>query len=375
MFRLSAFALLLALGPLYAAALAAQTPHWKQQYFYDNNQDDLTINDLKFSSAQRGIAIGFLADRENKGKPKPVTLVTSDGGTHWTMIPGKEIGLSLFLLDDSVGWMATPKAIWQTVEGGRTWTKLKELKDIHQLYFLNREHGFAIGDAKSVYQTEDGGKTWTEVEAAKKPKSNPEYTSYNTIDFADAKNGIIAGGSYPPRRDNPVPDWLDPAHTQRQREWPTLSILLETRDGGKTWSPSTAPLLGRVARLCLSPDGWGLSLFAFEYAFEWPSEVYAIDMKDGKSVVSFHAKDRVVTDIALLPGKNAFIAAIEPPGKAPNLPIPGKVKMLRTEDLKKWQEMDVDYRAVATRVILAPVDLQHVWAATDTGMILQMVTQ
>ena len=35
--------------------------------------------------------------------------------------------------------------------------------------------------------------------------------------------------------------------------------------------------------------------------------------------------------------------------------------------------MDVDYRAVAQRAVLAAWDAQHVWVATDTGMILGRV--
>lgn len=366
MFRILALAFLLSL------TLAAQSPHWTRQYFYDDNEDDLTINDLQFSSAQRGIAIGFLSSRDNSGKPKPVVLTTSDGGAHWSMLRTKESGLSLFLLDDSVGWMVTENAIWQTVEAGRSWTRLSKLKDVNRVYFLDRNRGFAVCDKKSVYETKDGGKNWSEVEAAKKPEANPDYTSYDAIDFADAKNGIIAGGSSPPRHDAPLPEWLDPARAERRREWPTLSIVLETRDAGRTWAANTAPLLGRCVRVRLAPDGWGLSLFEFENAFQWPSAVYAINLRTGKSVESFHAKNRVVTDVALFDGQQAFLAAIEPPGKAPNLPIPGKVKILRTSDLKNWQSMDVDYRAVATRVILAAVDPKHVWAATDTGMILKL---
>lgn len=356
----------------FALTLAAESPHWVRQYFYDDNEDDLTINDLQFSSPQRGIGVGFLAHRDNSGKPKPVVLVTSDGGDHWSMIRTKEAGLSLFLLDDSVGWMVTDNAIWQTLEAGRSWTRLSKLKDITQVYFLDRNRGFAVGAKKSVYETNDGGKNWQEVAAAKKPDADADYTSYDAIDFADAKNGIIAGTAAPPRHDRALPEWLDPAHARLRREWPTLSIVLETRDAGRNWSPGTAPLLGRCTRLSLSPDGWGLSLFAFEHAFQWPAEVYSLNLRTGKSEESFHAKNRVVTDIAIFPGKHAYLAAIEPPGEVPNLPIPGKVKMLRTDDLKNWQSMSVDYRAVATRVILAPVDASHIWAATDTGMILKL---
>jgi hypothetical protein len=55
------------------------------------------------------------------------------------------------------------------------------------------------------------------------------------------------------------------------------------------------------------------------------------------------------------------------------LPIPGKVKMLTSTDLSVWTEMPVDYKAVGRSLVLAGPDPEHVWAATDTGMILQMV--
>ena len=47
--------------------------------------------------------------------------------------------------------------------------------------------------------------------------------------------------------------------------------------------------------------------------------------------------------------------------------------MLSSVDLVEWKEMDVDYRAVATTLVLAGPDREHLWAATDTGMILHLV--
>jgi hypothetical protein len=47
--------------------------------------------------------------------------------------------------------------------------------------------------------------------------------------------------------------------------------------------------------------------------------------------------------------------------------------MLVSSNRKVWLEMDVDYRAVAQRAILAAPDAAHVWVATDTGMILNLV--
>jgi hypothetical protein len=46
--------------------------------------------------------------------------------------------------------------------------------------------------------------------------------------------------------------------------------------------------------------------------------------------------------------------------------------MYESADLKVWREMDIDYRAVAQRAMLAAIDAKHIWVATDTGMILSL---
>ena len=86
---------------LFVAALPA-AERWDIQYSYDQLQSSLVITDLKFPSAKRGIASGYILD---KGKSKPTVVVTSDGGLHWALVPVKEIGNSLFFLDESIGWM------------------------------------------------------------------------------------------------------------------------------------------------------------------------------------------------------------------------------------------------------------------------------
>jgi hypothetical protein len=45
---------------------------------------------------------------------------------------------------------------------------------------------------------------------------------------------------------------------------------------------------------------------------------------------------------------------------------------MHSKDLKAWTNMDVDYRAVARRVVVAAHDQANVWLATDTGMILKL---
>jgi Photosynthesis system II assembly factor YCF48 len=372
-----------------ALALALSAPllfaeKWKVQYFYDQDRAEFVIEDLAFPSARRGVAVGTIFDQISGKKIQYTALVTSDGGEHWSLEPVKEHPRSIFFLNDSIGWMVTDNSIWFTEESGRGWKKISDQKKpdkklgpiatgglILRVWFLDAQHGYAIGYQKTMLETRDGGRTWTPVEEAAKPTANAAYTAYTRICFND-KFGVVVGGSTPPRRDDArLPSWMDPEEAVKRRQIPTLTILVQTNTAGEKWTATTAPLFGIVTSVRLSKPA-GLLVFGFNESFDWPSEVYRLDTIGGKNTRVFREKNRRVIDSAVFPGPRAFLGAIEPPGKLNSLPIPGKVKMLTTTDFSVWTEMDVDYKAVARSLVLAGPDAEHLWAATDTGMILRL---
>jgi photosystem II stability/assembly factor-like uncharacterized protein len=360
----SVFCVLTSVLPLCAAK-------WQVSYFYDKDNSSLVINDLQFPSPARGVAAGYL---EEKGDSKPVSVTTDDGGARWTVSKLKAVPISLFFLNDKLGWMVTPDGIWRTVDAGREWREIpKSPKLLMKVYFLDEVRGFAIGAHKLAYQTEDGGKTWEPIAAAADPHTDPEYTVYNNITFVTGRTGLISGFSAPPRAgDSGKPDWLDPQDVTTRREWPHLSIMLDTRDGGKTWKPSTASMFGRITRESFLPNGRGLGLIEFTDTFKWPSEVHLIDGTTGKSSIVYNATDRAITDVLLLPSGTGYLAGVEVVGKLQHTPIPGKLKILRSEDSSDWRETEVDYRATAVRAMLRAAGDGSLWVATDTGMILKL---
>jgi hypothetical protein len=366
---------------LFAPVLSAE--RWTLQYFYDEAHVKLTIVDLAFPTAQRGIAVGWT--EEGDKKPKPVALVTSDEGAHWAMIPLQDLPRSVFFLNESQGWVVGEQGIWYTEESGRSWRKIsdqikpdKKLRPqppgglILNVWFTDALHGYGVGYQKTVVETSNGGRTWTPLADASKPSGNPVFTGYSQIAF-DGPIGMIAGAAIPPRRDlGPFPTWMDPERASKARQVPTLTLVLQTQDDGAHWSTDNAPLIGFVSALRIAaPDA--LYVFSYNASFQYPSEVYHSDFKTGASTSVFREPDRRVTDVALFPGPVAFLAAVEPTGKLNTVPIPGRVKMLTSTDLKEWKEMPVDYRAEATTLTLAGPDAKHLWAATDTGMILRLV--
>jgi hypothetical protein len=364
----------------------ALAQRWTMQYFYDEIRTTLVLEDLAFPSAQRGVAAGTIYDRNGAPK-KHVVMISSDGGEHWSLQEVTDHPRSLFFLNDSMGWMIADHGIWFTEESGRSWKKIGEqIKPdrklrpkpegglILRVWFLDPQHGFAAGLQKTALETHDGGHSWTPLAEGAKPAANPSFTAYTGIAFERSKIGMIVGSAIPPRPGDAdqLPPWMDPAEAaKRRRQVPVLTLLLQTVDGGASWKNSTAPVFGNVRSLRLAGRD-GLYVMGFNESFEWPSEVYRLNLSTGDSTRVFREKNRRVSDSALFVGPRIFLAAVEPPGQLNSSPIPGKVKILTSANFTDWKEMDVDYKAVARSVILAGPDADHLWCATDTGMILHL---
>ena len=342
---------------------------WKIQFSYDKYQSVLDLHDLQCPSEARCIAAGVIS--EKNARSRNTLLLSVDQGRNWSFVDIRERPISLFFLNDSQGWMVTDRGVWATDEGGRSWRKLEGLKKgIVRVHFLDPSRGFAIGFPKAVLATADGGKTWTKVAAAETPDTNAEQTVYDCIAFL-GQHGVITGRVAGPQ-DEREPIWLNPEEAQFRRQRRTKVAILETQDGGATWKDWTSSAYGDIARARLAPDGW-VALFEYREYYTVPSSVVKLSFGSKNLKTFFREPDRAVTDFALLPNGEAILAAVEPPGTSNQVPIPGKLKMLRSRNLKVWVEMDVDYRAVAQRVTLASPDAKHIWAATDTGMILNLV--
>src|SRR5262249_15325348 len=148
--------ILLASGP--APARDDEPGHWKLQYFYDQYRSSFIIADLKFPSDKQGIAVGAISDGKSF---KPTSAITSDGGAHWTLSSLQDTLESIFSLTDSLGWMVTAKGVWRTEEFGKSWRKLASMKGLARVYFVDADHGWAVGARKQIYETKNGGTQWT----------------------------------------------------------------------------------------------------------------------------------------------------------------------------------------------------------------------
>ena len=321
-------------------------------------------------SEKRGVLVGVI---DKKGRTRNVCFVTNDGGENWTEVKLKDTPVSLFFLNDSIGWMVTRKDLYVTEESGLTWKKIKAPNELLKVYFRDPMNGWGVGLEKNVWRTTNGGHDWEPVPEAEKPQSDENRTVYAWIAFADENIGMIGGWNVPRRPQPRVPAWMDPASARRRYQIPQLSLILETKNGGESWNPTTASIFGQITQMKLSKEGWGVGLITFKDTFEWPSEVHLISLKSGGSSRVYREKDRRITDIAVgAPPGPIYLGGVEQLGPVFDSPIPSKVKILVSRNGKDYREMEVDYRAVARNVLLSAVSPIHVWAATDTGMVLKL---
>jgi len=339
------------------------------QFYYNKDQSILDFRDLQCPSVQRCIAAGVIIEKNDHERGS--VLVTSDGGKQWSFVELRDRPLSMFFLNESVGWIAAEHGVRETEESGRTWKKVEGLKKgIQRIFFINRSHGYAIGFPNALYETTDGGKTWPAMPATSDVTlAKSEAISYDCIDFL-GDYGLIMGSVIGPGAER-LPAWMDPLSHRYERK--SMVAALETLDGGKSWKSIRASAYGSVAEMKLSKDGFALVLFQYKDSYSVPSDIVKLrfGLKPAGSV--FSERDRAVTNILMLPGGETLVAAVETPGNSNQVPIPGKLKILRSKNLRVWAEMDADYRAVAQRAVLAAADAHHIWVATDTGMILNLV--
>jgi photosystem II stability/assembly factor-like uncharacterized protein len=335
-------------------------PRWKIQFIYDHADSNFAIEDLECPTTRHCVAAGLIDDK--KGHEQGAVVVTSDAGLHWSQYEVKERPFSLFFLNDSQGWMVTDRGLWSTVEGGRAWVKVQTRKGILQVWFLDADHGYITGVKGLVQQTADGGKTWANLETSGQAPDAPSL-SYDIISF-QGKHGVIIGAT-----DASSLTFFDPVTVLRGK-----ITVLETLDGGQKWNYGTIPIDGELAQLRMSNKGSVVTLILYsDPKYPVASAVFETPLRSKNSRMVFAERDRATTDIALLYDGGAVLVAVEPPGNSTQVPIPGKLKILKSGNLKVWQEMDVDYRAVAQRAIIAAPDAEHMWVATDTGQILGLV--
>ncbi len=203
---------------------------------------------------------------------------TDDGGHTWIRQEVEMEAINLFFLNESIGWAAGRQRekdqnnveriygiIKQTTDGGKTWTiQFKELLGkgvyngaLYDVYFVDDDNGWALGDNDVFLRTTDGGKHWEQRKTGTK-------LYFGKIWFSDAKTGWIAGKAAEEKgfiiyTNDGGKHWQVQHKKERvgfyalffldkkmgwvtgSTEYEEQSWLLYTENGGKTWSEMLMP--------------------------------------------------------------------------------------------------------------------------------------
>ena len=102
------------------------------------------------------------------------------------------------------------------------------------VWFVDPQHGWAVGDFGVILHTDDGGQHWS-------PQVSGVTCTLSSVCFVDARTGWVAGGmAYPYLHDS-------------------SGVVLSTRDGGLSWQrePVLLPALRKI-RFLTERQGWAV---------------------------------------------------------------------------------------------------------------------
>jgi photosystem II stability/assembly factor-like uncharacterized protein len=206
-------------------------------------------------------------------------LLTTDPTTHAPAIS------ALAFIDPNHGWALTSSQLLETTDGGQTWAERlsDERKAFYSLTFVNPTTGWIVGSQKDdagykalVMQTTDGGKTWRQQAVNVAPQPNARVAPrLLSVSFCDPNIGwatgsdlivhtVNGGETWEIRRSgNTDEDFLGIQCVNPARAWAAGQdgLILQTKDGGKSWSQQESGTKTTLLRVrSFGDSGWIVGL-------------------------------------------------------------------------------------------------------------------
>lgn len=244
--------------------------------------------------------------RSDSSAPCAEILATANGGKTWALQMDAEAPLSgLDFLDPQHGWAYSAHDLYITTNGGSKWSLLwHSLSPQGSYQFVTPQIGWAMGGAcpgpnlpcrNLLLETQDGGALWT--------PNTPDGLVPSSFFFLTPSIGWLAG--YPP-------------HSQQSGQPWSLQIL-ETRNGGKTWTrltevAKTGGQPGAIQSWVSPSEGWMLvnDSSACSMGGCWGSLLHTTD--GGRTWHQQQAINNWQFSTAGIPGAEAFGQAGFPAG-------------------------------------------------------------
>jgi len=162
------------------------------------------------------------------GMGNPAPWGASTESMDWLFVNGVWYGYA-------IGSVSTGGLFVRSVDGGRSWIRTTPaLADVHvhQVDFVDPDHGWVAANDGRIYRTEDGGETWQYSQMDKN-------VHVMDVQFLDRFHGYAVGARcpYPPNYWFQCTD--SPDGTGRRIS--AQVVFLTTDDGGRSWKSQTLP--------------------------------------------------------------------------------------------------------------------------------------
>jgi photosystem II stability/assembly factor-like uncharacterized protein len=186
------------------------------------------------------IEVQFFNELDGWGVTETQIVRTNDGGITWHNVTPPDLTetgstVETFILDKEHAWVQKPDfnnfpnngLLYRTIDGGLTWTISSTPFSGGDLSFIDVNNGWMLADlgvgagsnAVAVFQTRDGGATWTQT-----------YT--NDPNLSVAGDSLPLGGI----KSDLVPLNMQTAWVSGVTYSPGSIYLFRTDDGGHNWS-------------------------------------------------------------------------------------------------------------------------------------------
>lgn len=273
------------------------------------------LKDVSFPGSQYGYTVG----------DEGMMYKSTDKGRNWMALTTSGITASrdfnaVHFFDEENGIAAggieandSILTIVKTGNGGDTWSVILDRPDpwINDIYFVDTNLGFAVGDFGTILKTNDGGDNWMDLTAP----AVCAQRKLNAVHFLSDKIGVIVGG-------NPVND--------------SIETIIRTEDGGSTWtiiSDKVAPMLNSVHFYTPSEGyavgDWGVIYFTNDKGENWTE--LDVEVND-----DLHLKDIyfISSKLGVAGGSNGKILYyIDLSGSTPDVTIDSIAKIKDSESV------------------------------------------
>jgi photosystem II stability/assembly factor-like uncharacterized protein len=217
------------------------------------------------------VEIQFLNELDGWGVTETQIVRTNDGGIIWYNVTPPDVAetgttVTTFILDNTHAWVQKPDfnnfpnngLLYHTTDGGLTWTISSTPFSGGDLNFIDVNNGWMLADlgvgagsnAVAVFQTKDGGATWTQT-----------YT--NDPNLPDAGDSLPLGGI----KSDLVPLNMQTAWVSGVTYASGSIYLFRTDDGGHTWTPVTLELPAGAENFELGIDRDQMQIFSAKDGF------------------------------------------------------------------------------------------------------------